>query len=232
MHRIQDTLTQVCSRINAAATANGRNAEEITLLGVSKKQPLDKLISAYQCGLRHFGENYLQEAMSKQAAFNAQGFGADTQWHFIGPIQSNKTKQISEHFSWVHSVDRLKIAQRLNDQRPASLPPLNICLQVNIDNESSKSGAEVKEVDALASAISKLDRLSLRGLMVIPRPPEKSEDAHLPFRHCRALMQKLNSELGLRLDTLSMGMSSDLDAAIAEGSTIVRIGTALFGERG
>jgi len=195
----------------------------VGLLAVSKTKPASDLREAYAAGLRDFGENYLQEALGKQAELS----GLPLIWHFIGPIQSNKTRAIAENFAWVHSVDRLKIAQRLSEQRPADLPPLNICIQVNVSGEASKSGCTPEDLPALAQAISALPNLRLRGLMAIPEPTEDSDEQNAAFAAVRTLQDQLN----LPLDTLSMGMSHDLEAAIAQGATWVRIGTALFGAR-
>ncbi|PZQ36493.1 MAG: YggS family pyridoxal phosphate-dependent enzyme, partial [Ectopseudomonas oleovorans] len=199
------------------------NFADIGLLAVSKTKPAEAIREAHAAGLRDFGENYLQEALEKQTQL------ADLPliWHFIGPIQSNKTRPIAEHFDWVHSVDRLKIAQRLSEQRPAHLPALNICLQVNISGEDSKSGCSPEELTALARAVVALPNLRLRGLMAIPEPTDDVAAQHAAF----ARLRQLRDELALNLDTLSMGMSHDLEAAIAEGATWVRIGTALFGAR-
>lgn len=223
MSTIADNIAQVSSRIHAAALAAKRDADSVQLLAVSKTKPAEALREAYAAGLRDFGENYLQEALSKQLEL------ADLPliWHFIGPIQSNKTRAIAEHFAWVHSVDRLKIAQRLSEQRPAELPPLNICIQVNVSGEASKSGCTPADLPALADAISKLPRLKLRGLMAIPEPIEDRAAQDAAF----AAVQSLQASLNLPLDTLSMGMSHDLESAIAMGATWVRIGTALFGAR-
>ncbi|PMU34730.1 YggS family pyridoxal phosphate-dependent enzyme [Pseudomonas sp. FW305-47B] len=223
MSTIADNIAQVSSRIHAAALAAKRDADSAQLLAVSKTKPAEALREAYAAGLRDFGENYLQEALSKQLEL------ADLPliWHFIGPIQSNKTRAIAEHFAWVHSVDRLKIAQRLSEQRPAELPPLNICIQVNVSGEASKSGCTPADLPALADAISKLPRLKLRGLMAIPEPTEDRAAQDAAF----AAVQSLQASLNLPLDTLSMGMSHDLESAIAMGATWVRIGTALFGAR-
>ena len=224
MSTIADNIAQVSSRIHAAALAAKRDADSVQLLAVSKTQPAEALREAYAAGLRDFGENYLQEALSKQLEL------ADLPliWHFIGPIQSNKTRAIAEHFAWVHSVDRLKIAQRLSEQRPADLPPLNICIQVNVSGEASKSGCTPADLPALANAISELPRIKLRGLMAIPEPTEDRAAQDAAF----AAVQSLQASLNLPLDTLSMGMSHDLESAIAMGATWVRIGTALFGARG
>ncbi|KNH27396.1 hypothetical protein ACS77_11315 [Pseudomonas syringae] len=223
MSTIADNILQVSSRIQAAAKAARRDEHTIQLLAVSKTKPAEALQEAYAAGLRDFGENYLQEALSKQLEL------ADLPliWHFIGPIQSNKTRAIAEHFDWVHSVDRLKIAQRLSEQRPADLPPLNICIQVNVSGEASKSGCTPADLPALANAISVLPRLKLRGLMAIPEPTEDRAAQDAAF----AAVQSLQASLNLPLDTLSMGMSHDLESAIAMGATWVRIGTALFGAR-
>jgi len=223
MSTIADNIAQVSSRIHAAAVAAKRDADSVQLLAVSKTKPAEALREAYAAGLRDFGENYLQEALSKQLEL------ADLPliWHFIGPIQSNKTRAIAEHFAWVHSVDRLKIAQRLSEQRPAELPPLNICIQVNVSGEASKSGCTPADLPALANAISELPRIKLRGLMAIPEPTEDRAAQDAAF----AAVQHLQASLNLPLDTLSMGMSHDLESAIAQGATWVRIGTALFGAR-
>ncbi|MEN2507194.1 YggS family pyridoxal phosphate-dependent enzyme [Stutzerimonas stutzeri] len=223
MSTIANNIAKVAARIREAAQAAARNPDQVHLLAVSKTQPAEAIRQACQAGLHDFGENYLQEALEKQADL------ADLPltWHFIGPIQSNKTKAIAEHFDWVHSVDRLKIAQRLSDQRPESLPPLNICLQVNVSGEASKSGCEPQDVPQLAQAIAALPRLRLRGLMAIPEPTDDPTEQRAAF----ARLRHLQAELQMDLDTLSMGMSQDLEAAIAEGATWVRIGTALFGAR-
>ncbi|MGW8463553.1 YggS family pyridoxal phosphate-dependent enzyme [Pseudomonas sp. CLCA07] len=223
MSTIADNIAQVSSRIRAAALAAQRDEHSVQLLAVSKTKPAEALREAYAAGLRDFGENYLQEALGKQLEL------ADLPliWHFIGPIQSNKTRAIAEHFAWVHSVDRLKIAQRLSEQRPADLPPLNICIQVNVSGEASKSGCTPADLPALANAISELPRLTLRGLMAIPEPTDDRAEQDAAF----AAVQNLQASLNLPLDTLSMGMSHDLESAIAQGATWVRIGTALFGAR-
>ena len=223
MSTIANNIAKVAARIREAAQAAARNPDQVHLLAGSKTQPAEAIRQACQAGLHDFGENYLQEALEKQADL------ADLPltWHFIGPIQSNKTKAIAEHFDWVHSVDRLKIAQRLSDQRPESLPPLNICLQVNVSGEASKSGCEPQDVPQLAQAIAALPRLRLRGLMAIPEPTDDPTEQRAAF----ARLRHLQAELQMDLDTLSMGMSQDLEAAIAEGATWVRIGTALFGAR-
>ncbi len=223
MSTIAENIAKVGARIREAAQASQRNFADIGLLAVSKTKPADAIREAHAAGVCDFGENYLQEALEKQTQL------ADLPliWHFIGPIQSNKTRPIAEHFDWVHSVDRLKIAQRLSEQRPAHLPALNICLQVNISGEDSKSGCSPEELTALARAVVALPNLRLRGLMAIPEPTDDVAAQHAAF----ARLRQLRDELALNLDTLSMGMSHDLEAAIAEGATWVRIGTALFGAR-
>ena len=223
MSTIAENIAKVGERIRAAAQASGRDLDHIGLLAVSKTKPAAAVREAYAAGIRDFGENYLQEALEKQAELSE----LPLIWHFIGPIQSNKTKPIAEHFAWVHSVDRLKIAQRLSEQRPADLPLLNICLQVNVSAEDSKSGCAPAELAALALAVSQLPNLRLRGLMAIPEPTDDVAAQRAAF----ARLRELRDGLPLPLDTLSMGMSHDLDAAIAEGATWVRIGTALFGAR-
>jgi len=223
MSTIEKNIAKVAARIREAAQAVGRDPASVGLLAVSKTQPATAIREAAEAGVRDFGENYLQEALDKQAELSE----LPLTWHFIGPIQSNKTKSIAEHFDWVHSVDRLKIAQRLSDQRPAELPPLNICLQVNVSGEASKSGCAPEELLQLAQAVAAMPQLRLRGLMCIPAPSEDPAEQRAAFARLRAL----RDELPLPLDTLSMGMSQDLEAAIAEGATWVRIGTALFGAR-
>ncbi|PAA19091.1 YggS family pyridoxal phosphate-dependent enzyme [Pseudomonas fragi] len=223
MSTIAGNIARVEARIRAAALAVQRDVTSIHLLAVSKTKPAGALREAHAAGIRDFGENYLQEARAKQLEL------ADLPlcWHFIGPIQSNKTRDIAEHFAWVHSVDRLKIAQRLSEQRPANLPPLNICIQVNVSGEASKSGCTPADLPALAAAISALPRLKLRGLMAIPEPTEDRAEQDAAFATVRTLQESLN----MGLDTLSMGMSHDLESAIAQGATWIRIGTALFGAR-
>ena len=223
MSTIAKNIAKVRTRIREAAQACGRDPETVGLLAVSKTKPAAAVREAHACGQRDFGENYLQEALNKQAELSDLALT----WHFIGPIQSNKTRPIAEHFAWVHSVDRLKIAQRLSEQRPAHLPPLNICLQVNVSGEASKSGCAPEELPALALAVSQLPNLRLRGLMTIPEPTSDVAQQHAAC----ARLRQLRDDLNLELDVLSMGMSDDLEAAIAEGATWVRIGTALFGAR-
>lgn len=219
-------LAAVNDAIRTAAARHGRPAGAVTLLAVSKTQPAQAIRAAAAAGQYRFGENYLQEALAKMADLA----DLDLEWHFIGPLQSNKTRPVAEHFAWVHSVDRLKLAERLSAQRPAGLPPLNVCLQVNISAETSKSGCTPEELPALARAVAALPGLKLRGLMAIPAPAEGLEAQRLPFRLLREALEQLNAE-GLGLDTLSMGMSDDLEAAIAEGATLVRVGSAIFGAR-
>ena len=223
MSTIADNIGLVSERIRAAAEAAQRDAGSVHLLAVSKTKPAQAVREAYAAGMRDFGENYLQEALGKQAELT----DLPLSWHFIGPIQSNKTRAIAENFAWVHSVDRLKIAQRLSEQRPADLPPLNICIQVNVSGEASKSGCTPADLPALAEAISALPRLKLRGLMAIPEPTDDRAEQDAAF----ATVRDLQASLNLGLDTLSMGMSHDLESAIAQGATWVRIGTALFGAR-
>ena len=227
MSTIADNIAQLAERIRSACQAAQRAPDSVMLLAVSKTKPAAALREAYAAGLRDFGENYLQEALGKQQEL------ADLplSWQFIGPIQSNKTRAIAEHFAWVHSVDRLKIAQRLSEQRPAELPPLNICIQVNVSGEASKSGCTPADLPDLARAISALPRLQLRGLMAIPEPTEDRAAQEAAFAAVQALNNQLRDNLKLPLDTLSMGMRHDLEAAIAQGATWVRIGTALFGAR-
>lgn len=231
MHRIPDTLSQVNARITQAANACGRDANEITLLAVSKTQNSEKISVAYATGQRDFGENYLQEALEKQAQLKQ----LDIYWHYIGHIQSNKTRAIAEHFSWVHTLDRIKIVERLAEQRPEYLPPLNVCIQVNIDDETNKSGCQLDQVHEIAKAISQRPQLKLRGLMAVPRANTTRESTQASFRAVymalKTLRQNVKEEQLQDIDTLSMGMSADLESAIAEGATMVRIGTAIFGKR-
>ena len=223
MPNISDNLIKVHQRIQAVTERAGRNPHAVTLLAVSKTKPVEDIAAAYHAGQRDFGENYAQEALGKIQ----QLAHLDLIWHFIGPIQSNKSRVIAEHFDWVHSVDRLKIAQRLSEQRPKHLPPLNICLQVNIDHQISKAGCDPGTSIELAKSIAVLPGLALRGLMAIPAPNAGEQ----PFIALAQLMKEMNSQLRSPIDTLSMGMSADMDSAIAAGATIVRIGSAIFGER-
>jgi len=224
---INQNIALLRKQISSAEQRYQRNSGSVQLIAVSKTQPATKLLEAYNAGQRLFGENYLQEALDKITELKLP----DIEWHFIGPIQSNKTRAIATHFDWVHSVDRLKVARRLNEQRPDELPPLNICLQINISAEDSKSGASANEALVLANQISKLPRLALRGLMAIPSHSDNVIEQRKTFSAMRQLFQTLNETLPIQLDTLSMGMSGDMDAAIAEGTTMVRIGTGIFGAR-
>jgi len=227
MHKIDDKLAKVTARIHQAAVAAGRNPQTVQLIAVSKTHPAAAVADAYACGQRVFGESYLQEALDKQSRLaDLPGI----EWHFIGPIQSNKTRPIAAHFAWVHSIDRLKIAQRLSEQRPPELPSLNICVQVNIDDETTKSGVSLAELPLLAAAIRSLPQLHLRGLMAIPAATNNPAQQRAAFAKLRNAFDALNAQ-GYGLDCLSMGMSGDMEAAIAEGATFVRIGTDIFGAR-
>ena len=226
MTTISANLQAVRARIAAAAEACGRNPAGIALLAVSKTWPAEDVLAAGRAGQCAFGENYVQEGVAKATALAAEGY----EWHFIGPLQSNKTRSVAETFAWVHSIDRLKIAERLSEQRPEHLPPLEVCVQVNVSGEASKSGCAPDEALALCRAVAALPGLQLRGLMAIPEPTDDLQAQRIPFRKLRELREQICAA-GLPLDTLSMGMSHDLEAAVAEGATIVRIGTAIFGER-
>ena len=226
MTTIPGNLQHVRARIATACQRAGRGVEEVTLLAVSKTFGADAVRAAAAAGQRAFGENYIQEGVEKIAALRDLGL----MWHCIGPIQSNKTRLVAEHFDWVHTVDRLKIAERLSAQRPADRPPLNVCIQVNIDGGANKSGVAPGDALALARAVAALPQLKLRGLMSIPEVAPDFEAARAVHASARALFDQLNAD-GLGLDTLSMGMSDDLEAAIAAGSTMVRVGTAIFGSR-
>ena len=228
MTTVIDNLQQVYSRIAAACATAGRPVDSVTLLAVSKTFPPEAVRAAFAAGQRQFGENYVQEALDKIAAL--ADLRQHITWHLIGPLQSNKTRPVAAAFDWVHSVARLKIAQRLSEQRPAGLPPLQLCLQVNISGEASKSGLLPPEVLAVAQAVARLPNLRLRGLMAIPEPAVDAAAQRTPHRALRELLAALNAT-GLALDTLSMGMSADLEAAVAEGATLVRVGTAIFGGR-
>ena len=227
---IADKLAQVHSRIASACVAAGRPVQSVTLLAVSKTFGVDAIAEAHSAGQRCFGENYVQEAVEKVAAL--EGLVPRPEWHLIGPIQTNKTRVVAATFDWVHSVDRLKVAERLSAQRPAGLAPLSVCVQVNVSGEASKSGVAPAEVDALARAVAALPRLRLRGLMAIPEVVAGGDMAaqRRPFRTLRTLFDQLRSD-GLALDTLSAGMSDDLEAAVLEGATMVRVGSAIFGRR-
>jgi pyridoxal phosphate enzyme (YggS family) len=227
---IPANLQAVQQRILEAARTCGRSAAEISLLAVSKTRPAADVLAAARAGQRDFGENYTQEGVDKILALREMFPETRLTWHFIGPLQGNKTRLVAEHFDWAHSVERLKIAQRLSEQRPENLPPLQVLVQVNISGEASKSGVMPDEAAALCRAVTALPRLVLRGLMCIPAPAADEAGQRRPFAQLRALWQSLRQE-GLPLDTLSMGMSGDLAAAICEGSTLVRVGTAIFGAR-
>jgi pyridoxal phosphate enzyme (YggS family) len=226
MSAIADNLQAVQARISKAAEAVGRSPESVRLLAVSKTWPLSCVVDAADAGQRAFGENYVQEGVDKISSIS----GRNLEWHFIGPLQSNKTKPVAEHFDWVHSIDRLKVAERLAAQRPLYLPPLQVCVQVNVSGEASKSGCSPDEALSLCRAVAALPGLQLRGLMAIPEPVDDPQAQRQPFRQLRQLSERIRAA-GLPLDTLSMGMSHDLEAAVAEGATIVRVGTAIFGER-
>lgn len=230
MSTIAHKLQAVDATIHAALKAAGRDAGAVRLLAVSKTFPAEAVLEAIAAGQHAFGENYLQEALDKIAAVAAALPSEQVEWHFIGPIQSNKTRPIAASFAWVHTVERLKIAQRLSEQRPAGLPPLNVCLQVNISGEASKSGATPEELPELARQVALLPNLKLRGLMAIPEPETDVAKQRAAFARVRELAEQLRAG-GIELDTLSMGMSADMAAAIAEGATIVRVGSAIFGAR-
>lgn len=224
-------LAAVQARIKAAAERFQRRPDSILLLAASKAQSADAVAALAVAGQQRFGENYLQEALDKMQATSVLEPRRQLEWHFIGPVQTNKTRRIAEQFAWVHSVDRYKIAQRLSEQRPPSLEPLNICLQVNISEETSKHGLPLSELATVAQAVAALPRLRLRGLMAVPAPSEDFAEQRQAFAAVRQAQEALNRSASLGLDTLSLGMSADLEAAIAEGSTLVRVGTALFGPR-
>ena len=230
MSTIEEKLQAVRRAIAQAASDARRPADSVTLLAVSKTFGADAVLAAAAAGQTAFGENYLQEALDKIAAVRLALPQASLAWHFIGPIQSNKTRPIAEHFDWVHAVEREKIAARLSEQRPEGMPDINICLQVNISGEASKSGVAPDDLPALAHAVAKLPRLRLRGLMAIPEPQSEPALQRAAFAQLRELYEQLRAE-GLSLDTLSMGMSADLQAAVLEGATIVRVGSAIFGAR-
>ena len=226
MSAIASNLQAVRQRIDAACRAAGRNPENVRLLAVSKTWPASALQQAAEAGQTAFGENYVQESLAKIGQLSH----CSIEWHFIGPLQSNKTRPVAENFAWVHGIDRLKIAERLSAQRPANLLPLQVCIEVNVSGEQSKSGCLPADVSALCQNVAALPRLQLRGLMAIPAPETDFSAQRQPFRRLRDIFEQLCAG-GLSLDTLSMGMSHDLEAAIAEGATIVRVGTAIFGTR-
>lgn len=227
---IQASLAAVLDQVQASAKKAGRDPQSVQLLAVSKKKPLADIESAWEAGQRAFGENYVDEALEKIQSWHSAHPDRDAQWHFIGSIQSRKAAAIAVHFDWVHSVDRLKVAQKLSLHRPIDRPPLSVCLQVNLDGEASKSGVSAAEVLELADQVAELPQLQLRGLMSIPAPREGFEAQREVFRELAELLATLKAKHP-QLDTLSMGMSADLDAAIAEGATLVRVGTAIFGAR-
>lgn len=220
LHQVQQIITQ-------AEQISGRNPKSVLLLAVSKQQSIEVIEEAFHLGIHHFGESYFQEAQTKINALKHLGLC----WHFIGPIQSNKTKGIAASFDWVHSINRFKIASQLNEHRPPNLAPLNVCLQISLVDETTKSGIAPEHATALALEISQLPQLKLRGLMTIPPPQQDPQTQYTLFMQLNQLMHKLNQDLGLQMDTLSMGMSDDLSAAIKAGATVVRVGRALFGER-
>lgn len=224
---IAANITKVLREVSTAAEKYGRSADGIRVLAVSKTHGADAVRAAAACGLTEFGENYLQEALGKIRDLAGLGLS----WHFIGPLQSNKTRAVAEHFAWVHSVDREKLLRRLSDQRPADAPPLNICLQVNISGEASKAGVAPADLDGLLAVAAGLPRLRLRGLMAIPAPAAGFDAQRQPLDALAALFDDARRRYP-QMDTLSMGMSADLEAAIAAGSTLLRIGTAIFGQRG
>ena len=228
MATIQSNLQAVNTRIAAACAAFGRDRADVRLVAVSKTWPAEAVREAAAAGQLDFGENYLQEALDKIAALSSMP--AKLIWHFIGPLQSNKTRPVAEHFDWVHSVEREKIAERLNAQRPEGAPALNLCIQVNISGEASKSGVAPAALATLARAVARMPRLKLRGLMSVPEPTGDEALSRRRFASLRKLLEELNRD-GHALDTLSMGMTADLEAAVAEGATMVRIGTAIFGQR-
>ena len=226
MTTISANLQAVHDRIAAACKAVGRAPQEVSLLAVSKTWPASDVREAARCGQRAFGENYVQEGVDKAADLADLGL----EWHFIGPLQSNKTRPVAEHFAWVHTIDRIKIAERLSAQRPEQLPPLQVCIQVNVSGEANKSGVAPEEAQALAQAVAKLPRLQLRGLMAVPEATDDAASLAMQFGRLSSIQEGLKQQ-GLPLDTLSMGMSHDLESAIAAGATMVRIGTAIFGAR-
>ncbi|MEO8409731.1 MAG: YggS family pyridoxal phosphate-dependent enzyme [Propionivibrio sp.] len=229
MTTISANLQAVRARIDAAADKYQRSRDAIRLLAVSKTWPLAYVRAAAAAGQKAFGENYVQEGVEKVAAMAALA-GSELEWHFIGPLQSNKSRRVAEMFDWVHSIDRLKIAERLSEQRPVDRPALQVCLQVKVSGEATKSGVALASVPDLAQRVAALPRLQLRGLMAIPAPTDDFAQQRRAFRIVRETYERLQAN-GLQLDTLSIGMSDDLEAAIAEGATLVRVGTAIFGER-
>jgi len=231
MNSISTRLQQVLTQIENAAGASCKKRCEINLLAVSKTKPVEQVMAVYALGQRKFGENYLQEAVEKITHLQQDGNYDDIEWHFIGPIQSNKTRPIAEHFDWVQSIDRLKVAQRLNDQRPANMPKLNVCIQVNISAEDSKSGADLQQARQLAEQVTHLPNLVLRGIMAIPEKTTDLDKLKSQFNQLESLYLSLQHQYN-HIDTLSMGMTNDMELAIAQGSNMVRVGTAIFGARG
>jgi len=227
MSSIAQSLEIIRTRVTVLERRYERTPGDVRVLAVSKTKPPEAVLAAADAGQREFGENHVQDALTKLDAVQRR----DLVWHFIGPLQSNKTRVVAARFHWVHSIDRAKIARRLNEQRPQGLPPLEVCIQVNVSGEISKSGVEPHQVEELAYAILELPRLRLRGLMALPRACDSLEEQRRPFATLRGIQEVLNAG-GLALDTLSMGMTNDMEAAIAEGATIIRIGTAIFGPRG
>lgn len=227
MQKIDENLTKVTARVQHAAQQAGRNPNEIQLVAVSKTHPAEAVAQAWRHGQRYFGESYLQEALAKQSQL---GPLEGLEWHFIGPIQSNKTRAVAQHFAWAHCVDRERIARRLSAQRPPELPDLQVCIQINIDQEASKAGVSLDELPDLAHQVAALPRLQLRGLMAIPAPSQGEAQQRASFARVREALEALQAQ-GLALDTLSMGMSGDLEAAVAEGATLIRVGTDIFGPR-
>lgn len=226
MSSIAQSLEKIRNRVTVLERRYERSPGAVRVLAVSKTKPPEAVRAAAEIGQREFGENHVQDALTKLDALADM----DLVWHFIGPIQSNKTRVVAARFHWVHSIDRAKIARRLNEQRPDGLPPLEVCIQVNLSGETSKSGVEPQQVEELAQVVSELPRLRLRGLMTLPQPCDELDDQRRPFAALRGILETLNAG-GLALDTLSMGMTNDMEAAIAEGATIIRIGTAIFGPR-
>jgi hypothetical protein len=226
MSSIAQSLENIRTRVTVLERRYERTPGDVRVLAVSKTKPPEAVLAAADAGQREFGENHVQDALTKLDAVQRR----DLVWHFIGPLQSNKTRVVAARFHWVHSIDRAKIARRLNEQRPQGLPPLEVCIQVNVSGEISKSGVEPHQVEELAGAIEELPRLRLRGLMTLPRPSDNLEEQRQPFAALRGIREALNAG-GRALDTLSMGMTNDMEAAIAEGATIIRIGTAIFGPR-
>ena len=226
MHGVDAALNAVRTRIGELELRHGREPGSVSLLAVSKTKPPEAVRAAIAAGQHAFGENHLQDAMTKVEALA----GLDASWHFIGAVQSNKTRPIAAHFDWVHTIERAKIAVRLSEQRPAGRGPLDVCIQVNVSGEHTKSGVDPREVEPLARVVREQPGLRLRGLMALPRPASDLESQRAPFRQLREIREDLNSR-GFELDTLSMGMTGDLEAAVAEGATVVRVGTAIFGPR-